>query len=45
MTYVTITDTVMFVNQDPKHYGILKPTVIDMEARQGDMAQVFELVL
>jgi N4-gp56 family major capsid protein len=38
-TYVTITDQVMFINQDPKMYGVVKPTLIDMEARWGDMAQ------
>lgn len=31
-TYVTITDQVMFVNQDPKIYGVIKPLVIDLEA-------------
>jgi hypothetical protein len=31
MTYVTITDSVMFINQDPKHYGIFKPALIDLE--------------
>ena len=30
-TYVTITDQVMFVNQDPKKYGVFKPSLIDLE--------------
>lgn len=41
MTYVTITDTVMFINQDPEQNGILKPALIDLEARKGDRAELF----
>jgi hypothetical protein len=39
MTYVTITDSVMFINQDPKQNGIFKPALIDLEALWGDRAQ------
>ncbi len=30
-TYVTITDQVMFINQDPKVYGVVKSFLIDLE--------------
>lgn len=30
-TYVTVTDQVMFINQDPKMYGVFKPALIDLE--------------
>jgi N4-gp56 family major capsid protein len=30
-TYVTITDQVMFINQDPRRYGVFKPALIDLE--------------
>ena len=30
-TYVTITDQVMFVNQDPRMYGVVKSSLIDLK--------------
>lgn len=40
-TYVTITDQVMFVNQDPVRAGLAgyKSALIDLEARWGDRAE------
>jgi N4-gp56 family major capsid protein len=38
-TYLILQEQVMLINEDPKMNGVYKLTLIDMEARQGDMAQ------
>jgi hypothetical protein len=39
MSFVTITDQIQFVVQDRKMNAVNKFSLIDMEARHGDMGQ------